>query len=446
MSNLITPNTTYRITGGTPLYGSVRVGGAKNASYKLMIAALLADTPSRLLNFSHISDVGLVASLINALGGKAQMVGERAYMVDPTGFSQFEISPEHGEASRASTMFIPAMLARHGRAIVPTPGGDKIGKRPLERHFQGLEALGCRIEVEANRIIVTTDGLVGTRYRFAKNTHTGTETLIMAAVKARGTTILENAAEETEVDDLIAYLNAMGGKVRRTEARTIEIEGVEKLHGAIFKIMPDQNQVVSFACAALATKGDVIVENAHPRDLQIFLQKLDEIGAGYEVSEYGIRFFYQGPLKATDVTTGIHPQFKTDWQPLWVTLMTQAHGTSLLHETVSQSRFQYVPSLLEMNAQIELFNPEVTDPEAVYNFNWADRLPTDRHAAHITGPASLTPGEFTVKDLRHGATLMIAGMIASGETVLHDPGNHIDRGYEQLDQQLRSMGAQIVRQ
>jgi UDP-N-acetylglucosamine 1-carboxyvinyltransferase len=443
--NLTQPTgSTYLISGGTPLYGSVRVGGAKNASYKLMIAALLADTPSRLLNFSHISDVGLVASLINGLGAKAATVGERCYTVDPAGLLKSDISNEYGEASRASTMFIPPLLAKLGRAVVPFPGGDKIGKRPLERHFQGLEALGAQVKVENEQIVVTTEGLKGAHYRFAKNTHTGTETLIMAAVKAKGQTVLENAAEETEVDDLINYLNLMGAKIRRTEARTIVIDGVDHLHGAIFKIMPDHNQVVSFACAALATKGDVIVENARKDDLEIFLKKLDEINAGYEVGNYGIRFFYKGQLKATEVTTEVHPGFKTDWQPLWVTMMTQAEGISVLHETVQQNRFQYVPALQEMGAKIELFNPSVQDPENVYNFNWNDRNEADFHAARIFGPMALKAGEFTVKDLRHGATLMIAGMVASGQTRLHDPTGHIDRGYEELDQQLRSMGANIV--
>jgi UDP-N-acetylglucosamine 1-carboxyvinyltransferase len=436
---------TFHITGGTPLYGSVRVGGAKNASYKLMIAALLADTSSRILNFSHISDVALVAKLINALGGKAQEVGERAYLIDPRNVSQSLIDASHGEASRASTMFIPVLLHKFGRAEVPFPGGDKIGRRPLERHLEGLVALGAKVETTDTHIIVTADKLKGTTYRFTKNTHTGTETLIMAAVKAEGMTILENAAEETEVDDLIAYLNAMGAQIERHPNRVIKIQGVDRLAGTIYKIMPDQNQVVSFACAALATKGDVIVENARQDDLQAFLAALDAVGAGYQVSEYGIRFYYRGPLRATDITTDIHPGFKTDWQPLWVTLMTQAQGVSTLHETISQNRFGYVEALVKMGADIELFNPVVADPDQVYNFNREDASPDDMHAARVAGPTPLTGGEFDVRDLRHGATLMIAGMIATGTTILHDPHNQIDRGYEALDQHLSAMGAQIER-
>lgn len=434
----------FKITGGKPLFGSVRVGGAKNASYKLMIGALLANTPSRLLNFSHISDVELVANIINSLGAAAQLVGERAYMIDPRNLKNFQIETKYGEMSRASTLFIPALLIKFGKAIVPFPGGDKIGARPLDRHFDGLVALGAQVKNENGNIVVTAEKLHGNTYKFSKNSHTGTEMMIMAAVKAEGKTVLENAAEEGEIDDLISYLNSMGAKIVRKAGRIIEIEGVQNLTGSIHKIMSDQNQAVSFACAALATKGDVIVENARANDLDAFIQKIDEAGAGYEVGEYGIRFFYKQPLKATDVTTAIHPGFKTDWQPLWVTMMTQAEGESILHETIYEDRFAYVESLVAMGAKIELFNPSVENPDEVYNFNLNEQKPNSMHAAKIYGPQTLHGGEFTVKDLRHGATLMIAGMIAQGETILHDPSEHIQRGYENLDECLRTMGAQIT--
>ncbi len=439
---------TFLITGGTPLYGSVRVGGAKNASYKLMIAALLADTPSRLLNFSHISDVERVAQIITELGATAHQVGDRAYMVDPSAWSDAnvtEISAKHGAASRASTLFIPVLLARHGRAVVPQPGGDKIGPRPLERHFEGLQALGAHVEVQGDTIVTTAEKLHGATYRFSKNSHTGTETLVMAAALAEGQTILENAAEETEVDDLIGFLNAMGADIKRTAPRTITINGVPQLHGAIYRVMPDQNQVVSFACAALATKGDVIVENARAKDLTAFLAKLDEIGAGYDVGHFGIRFYYTQPLRATDVTTAIHPGFKTDWQPLWVTMMTQAQGISVVHETVHRQRFGYRDELQQMGASLETFQPEVDNWDSTYNFNLDDDSRLEPHALRITGPTALTGGHFAVKDLRHGATLMVAGIIAAGQTILDDPTDHIDRGYERLDDQLSAMGAKIER-
>jgi UDP-N-acetylglucosamine 1-carboxyvinyltransferase len=198
--------------------------------------------------------------------------------------------------------------------------------------------------------------------------------------------------------------------------------------------------------AALATKGDIVVENAKAKDLEAFLSELETIGAGVEVGDFGIRFFYKEPLKATNVATAIFPGFMTDWQPLWVLLMTQAYGESIVHETVYENRFQYVPALQSMGAKIELFNPIVKDPEKIYNFNWKDRTDTDTHAAKISGPANLVAGTFDVKDLRHGATLMIAGMAGTGETILNDPKGQIDRGYEHLDEQFNSMGAKIERE
>jgi UDP-N-acetylglucosamine 1-carboxyvinyltransferase len=436
---------TYKITGGKPLIGSVRVGGAKNASYKLMIAALLGSKQSTLLNFSRISDVELVASCINQLGAKATVYGERAYLIDPRGLDKSEIPKEFGEGSRASTMFIGPLLAKFGKAVVPLPGGDKIGVRPLGRHYQGLEALGATVTQHSDRVELTTTGLKGNTYEFAKNTHTGTETLIMAAVKAEGTTVLKNAAEEIEVDDLITFLNNMGAKITRSAPREITIEGVKNLSGGIHKIMPDQNQVISFACAAIASKGDIVIENTRAAHLSAFINALKKAGAGYEIGPYGMRFFYQEPLLATDIITDVYPGFKTDWQPLWVTMMTQAAGSSTLHETVTQSRFQYVESLINMGAQIELFNPQVENPEQTYNFELEHVTDHDFHAAKITGPTPLSGTEVTIKDLRHGATMLIAGIIASGESVIHDPDGHIDRGYEQIENSFSSLGATISR-
>ncbi|MBD3279888.1 MAG: UDP-N-acetylglucosamine 1-carboxyvinyltransferase [Candidatus Pacebacteria bacterium] len=435
---------TMIIQGGTPLHGCVRLGGAKNASYKLMTAALLADSESRLLNLPGIADVLMVKEIINQLGGKAYSAGEKTIFIKPQNLTSFKIKSEYGDVSRASTLFIPALLARFGRAEVPLPGGDKIGKRPLDRHFAGLAKLGVSWQVQDQKILMKAEQLKGTNYRFSKNTHTGTETLIMVAVLAQGKTILENAAQEPEVDDLIKFLNNMGARIRRRAMRVIEIEGVKKLHGAIHKVMPDRNEAVSYACAAIASKGDIIVENARQQDLEAFLAKLQEAGAGIEVADYGIRFFYQGPLRATDVTTEIHPGFMTDWQPLWATLICHAQGASLIHETVMQNRFQYVADLKKMGAAIEPTTVPVADPEKTYNFNWQDRQPSDVHAIRIKGPTQFQGGEFTIHDLRAGATVMLAAISGQGETILHNV-EQIDRGYEKIDQKLQSMGAQIRR-
>jgi UDP-N-acetylglucosamine 1-carboxyvinyltransferase len=434
----------FVVTGGTPLYGSVRVGGAKNASYKLMIAALLGSRESRLLNLPDIADVGLVASIINELGARAYRVGEHTFFIDSRNLRFSNIRKQYGEQSRASTLFIPVLLAKFGHAAVPLPGGDQIGKRPLERHMNGLEMMGVNFSQQDGLLEANCKELRGCTYRFEKNTHTGTETLLMAAVLAKGKTILENAAEEPEIDDLIVFLNQMGAKVRRRSFRKIEIEGVEKLGGAIHKIMPDRNEAVSYACAAIATRGDIVVENARHRDLRAFLDKLDEIGAGYDIGDYGIRFYYKGPLSATDVETEIHPGFMTDWQPLFATLLCQCRGESIIHETVMQNRFQYVQDLQAMGARIDYFKPVVKNPDSFYNFNWQDSTENDQHAIKIYGPTDFRGGEFTIHDLRAGATILLAAIAAKGKTILHNV-EQVERGYQKMDEKLILMGAKIER-
>lgn len=434
---------TYYVEKSQPLYGLVRLGGAKNVSYKLMIAALLGDEESRILNFSKISDVQLVADVINKLGGKAYSAGERTMFVDPRGLNSSEIPEKYGQGSRASSMFIAPLLHRFGEVQVPLPGGDRLGKRPLDRHFDFLEALGAKITVQDGYLTAKADKLVGTTYRFNKNTHTGTETAIIAAAKAEGRTVLENAALEPEIDDLITFINDMGGRIRRRAHRVIEIEGVPKLSGAIHRIMPDQNEAVSYAVAALVTKGDIIVENARYEHMQAFLDKLDEVGGGYEIGTYGIRFYYKGELRATDIITEPYPGFKTDWQPVWSVLLTQAKGTSEIHEAIYPFRFQYASALEKMGAKIEMYNPAVQYPDKFYNFNLETDLDEYKHALKISGPSQLKACQFEVPDLRAGATIMLAGLIADGTSVIKDLGGHVERGYEEITERLNSMGANI---
>lgn len=436
----------FEVTGGTPLFGSVRVGGAKNASYKLIIAATLAASESRLLNFSRIGDIELVSDIVTHLGGSVRQVGERALFIDPTGISSSELDATHGATGRHSTMFIPVLLHRFGQAKVPAPGGDKIGKRPVDRHFQGLAALGASVRWVDGYYIAALEKpeLTGTTYRFEKNTHTGTETMILAAVLAKGRTVLENAAEEPEIDDLITFLNDMGAWIRRRPNRVIEIQGVDQLQGSIHKVMADRNEAVSYACAALATKGDIVIENANASHLEAFTETLHEMGAGVEVGQYGMRFYYHQPLQAVDITTQIHPGFMTDWQPLMATVLTQCQGTSTLHEVIHPHRFQYVENLLQMGAKIEQYNPKVENPAEIYNFNLENDQPEYYHALRVHGPSTLRASTIDVVDLRHGATLTIAALAAEGTSQIKNI-EHIDRGYESLDTKLQSLGAQIKR-
>ncbi len=436
----------FKVVGGQPLYGSVRLGGAKNASFKIMIASLLCQTESRLLNFSHISEVEMVGEGIESLGATLSRRGERTLFIDPRNLSQWQIPQKFGSKSRSAPMFIPILLHRFKKAWVPLPGGDKLGNRPLDRHFMALEQMGAKIiQADDHLEVRVADTLHGIDYTFNKPSHTGTETVIMAAVLAKGKTIIRNAGQEPEIDDLISFLNHCGANIRRRLNRIIEIEGVATLHGTIHRIMPDRNEAVSYACAALITQGDIIVENAQSQHLTAFLEKLDEVGAGYEIGHYGVRFYYQNkPMRAADITTAPHPGFMTDWQPLWAVLATQLQGESIIHETVYPSRFQYIQNLNEMGAGITLFNPEIESKDKVYNFNLSDDEPTNFHAAQFHGPIQLQPGEFTCQDLRHGATLVLAALAASGTSTIHSV-EQIDRGYEEFDNRLCSMGAHISR-
>jgi UDP-N-acetylglucosamine 1-carboxyvinyltransferase len=259
---------------------------------------------------------------------------------------------------------------------------------------------------------------------------------------AKGTTVIENAAHEPEIDDLIEFFNKMGASVKR-EGDSIVVIGVNKLHGATHYVMPDRNEAVSYATMAIATRGDIIVEGAIPGHLTAFLAKLDEIGGKYEIDKYGIRFYYDQPLKPADLTTAPEPGFMTDWQPLWTTMMTQAQGVSHVVEAVTQHRLAFTNQLNEMGAKIEYFDPAPADPASFYDFNYPETTPYP-HAAKVTGPTLLRGSHMTVPDLRGGATLVMAAIMASGESVI-DNIELIDRGYERFDDRLRNLSANIER-
>ncbi len=430
------------IEGGRPLHGSVEVGGAKNVAIKLMIAALLSDATTVLRNISKVGDVVLTGEMLEAFGVGVDFGVANEVKISPRGWTLCNLPRDLARGNRAAPLFTGPLLARCSRFVLPLPGGDRIGRRPLDRHFAGLTALGARIEQKKEAIVVQHDGLRGAQFCFEKNTHTGTETMILAAALAHGTTILENAAEEPEIDDLILLLNKMGAKVTRDGTRRIVIDGVSTLHGASHKIMSDRNKAVSFACMALATKGDVEIRNVDCLHLEAFLDFLKQIGAGCIANSRTVQVAYKAPLKATSVCTAPHPGIMSDWQPLITTLLTQAHGQSVVHETVFESRFGYVKELQKMGALIELFTPKVSSPEDFYNFNWEDRQPDLKHAARISGPRSLAAHDVHVNDVRAGATLVQAALTATGRSCITGV-EHIERGYENLHGHLRHLGACI---
>lgn len=434
----------FVITGGNPISGEVSLCGAKNSGFKLMIAALYTDEATTLHNFSKIGDVLSTAQIIRQLGGKVSFGKNHILQVSGKGLTKQTFSERSGKLSRASTYFIGPLLYRFGRAIIPNPGGCRIGRRPIDRHIDGIRALGAEVKIVDDQYEITARKLKGAHFTFPKSTHGGTDIMIIAAATAEGKTILENAAQEPEVDDLIAFLNQMGAKITRLESRTIVIEGVEKLRRADYTVMYDRNEAVTFACAALGTGGDVFVLHAEEKNLTAFLEAVEKIGGGYEVERRGIRFFYKGPLTATNITTQPHPGFMTDWMSLWSILMTQAEGESVVHETIHNNRFAFVKELKKMGAKIELFNPKVNNPEEVYNFNLEDDRPEYFHAARIIGPTELKATNQEITDVRAGASLILASLIAKGKSELLGV-DHVDRGYENLDGRLCSLGAKIKR-
>lgn len=435
----------FIIRGGKKIQGEVTVSGAKNVALKMLVAACLTDEEVIIHNVPLISDVYVMVEIIKELGGDVIVSDHTARIKIPT-FKKHQITLDQASHIRTSSMFMAPLLARKKVAIIPNPGGCRLGARPIDRTVEGLMQMGAKIDYISDDgfFHATTDGLQGISYKFDKNTHTGTETLIIASVLARGTTVLENAAAEPEIDELIELLNSMGANVKRSAPRTIVIKGVKKLHGAECTILPDRNEIVTFAIAALMSEGDVLVRNAKDDGLAAFLKEVDSVGGGAEVRAEGMRFFYKGPLKPSDVETKPHPGFMTDWQAPWAVLMTKASGRSIIHETVFSNRFGYVKELRKMGAKIKLFNPYVQDPDSVYNFNHEDDETEYFHAVEITGPTTLHNGVVTISDLRAGASLVVAALAAKGETVIH--GVHlINRGYEDFDGRLRSLGADIIR-
>ncbi len=435
----------YIIKGGNKLSGTISVTGAKNVVTKAIVAASLTSDEVIIENVPLISDLDVAISVAEGLGATVE-VDDHRLKIRYEEIKSAEIPLEAGAKSRTAAMFLGPLLIRKGEAIVPNPGGCRLGSRPIDRHIEGLEKMGAKINYLSDDgfFHATCEKLRGADYTFVKNTHTGTETLILAAVLAEGTTILENAAEEPEVDDLINLLNQMGANVKRDGARRIKIEGVAKLHGTTYRIMPDRNEAITFAVMSALTGGNIWIKNINMRDIDAFLVKFEEAGGGWEETEQGVRFYIKDKIRATDVVTGPHPAFMTDWQGPWSVLATQAEGVSTIHETVYENRFAYVSELKKMGAQLSFFSPKVENPKEFYNFDFEDDEKVYKNQGlKITGPSKLHNGVLNVADLRAGATLVIACLIAKGTSIVYG-FEHIERGYEAFDSRLKSLGASIV--
>ncbi len=435
----------FVIRGGTPLVGSIALAGAKNVALKALVASLLTDEPLILSGVPLIRDVALMGELLAGLGRKV-IFNEHTVRIERDGKDSFQVPLELGARLRTSSMVLGPLLARRGEAIIPNPGGCRIGARPIDRHIEGLVKMGADISYhsEDGYFHARAKKLTGVTYEFPKNTHTGTETLILAAVLAEGTTVLRNAAQEIEIDDLIALLNSMGAQITRSDTREITIKGVPSLHGGAYSIMPDRNEEVTFAIAAAVTGGRITITNSQHEHLEAFLDAFRKAGGTAEVEGATTTYASGGALTAVDVTTAPHPGFMTDWQAPWAVLMTQAKGSATIHEAVFESRFSYVPELKKMGADISFFDPPVENPEVFYNYNWSDRVPGFHPAIRIAGPTHLHNAVVNITDLRAGATLVLAALAAQGESYVHGI-EHLDRGYEAFETRLSQLGAQLKR-
>lgn len=439
---------TFIITGGKPLHGEVTLGGAKNVALKLLVASLLTDEPLVIHHVPEIRDVDLMVEVLASLGVKVRRRGD-TITAQNGHLDQFQVPLDTGARLRTSSMVIGPLLVRYGKAMIPNPGGCRIGARPIDRHISAIRGMGALVEYRSEDgyfYAAAPEGLKGTTYEFDKNSHTGTETIILAAVLAKGKTVIRSAAEEVEVDELILLLNRMGAKIHRSAKREITIEGVESLHGAEYTVMPDRNEEVTFAIAAAVTGGDITVNGSQRKHLSAFLTAFASAGGVHEIIDKTHTRYRRGAkLQAVDVVTMPHPGFMTDWQAPWAVLMTQAEGTAIIHETVFENRFGYAGELKKMGAQIELIDGEINNPSSFYNFNWEDHTAGDHHAIRIHGPTKLHNAILTMNDLRAGATLVLAALAAEGQSVLHGV-EHIDRGYEKIEVRLRKLGAIIERQ
>ncbi|MEM7481587.1 MAG: UDP-N-acetylglucosamine 1-carboxyvinyltransferase [Acidobacteriota bacterium] len=414
----------FRIQGPSRLAGTVRASGAKNAALPVLAASLLSDEAIELANVPEVRDIRTMGRLLEHLGVAVESPAEGRRRLRWTGpYSSAHDAPyEVVKTMRASVLVLGPLLARHGRARVSLPGGCAIGVRPIDQHLKGLEALGAEIELDHGDVSVRAERLTGGRFRFSTPTVGGTENLLMAAVLARGTTVLENCAREPEIVDLANLLTAMGGRIEGAGESTITIEGVESLGGAQHTIIPDRIEAGTYLIGAALTSGDVTVTDSRAADLAPLLEKLAEAGATVDAAEALIRVRGNGGLRPTSIDTEPHPGFPTDLQAQYMAMLTRTEGVSKVCELVFENRFQHVQELARMGADIRV----------------------DGNCAEIHGPTPLTGAHVMATDLRASASLVLAGVAAEGETIVHRI-YHLDRGYARMESKLQDLGARVER-
>jgi UDP-N-acetylglucosamine 1-carboxyvinyltransferase len=435
----------FIINGGKKLKGEIALSGAKNAALKLIIASLLFDNQKVILeNIPQINDVKGLIHLIEQLGAKAKFIEKNTLEIDASNLKVNKVDMFHGSKIRVSFMLFAPLLYKFGECFIPNPGGCRIGARPIDRIVEGMKNIGINVSYssETGYYHAVLKQKPSGFYRFKKPTHTGTELLIMFSVFSKDRVILENCALEPEIDNLIDFLNQSGAKIIRIRDK-IEIEGVKNLNfNQPFKVISDRNEAVTYVSLVLASFGKIKVKAIDEEFLFAFNQKLKEVGVS--VIKEKDSFFYHpyGPiLKATNIETLPYPGFMTDWQPNWTVLMTQAKGRSMIVERVFENRFAYVEELKKLGAKVEFIDFEVDNPTYFYFFNY-DIKGFYRQAIVVDGPVKLHNGVVNITDLRAGASLAVAALLASGESVVKG-ASILKRGYENFVEKVKSLGGEI---
>ena len=414
----------FIITGGVPLRGEVRIAGAKNAVLKLMAAAALTDEPCTLHNVPRISDVQILRATMVDIGFELGPGGEDSLRIQALAADWPFVPLEAAMKMRSSFILLGPLLTRFGRVIISNPGGDRIGRRPVDLHVEAMRALGAEIDYKNGYYFAEAPGgLRGARIEFPYITVMGTENAMLAATLARGTTVIENAASEPEVEDLIDMLGSMGAQIERTAPHRLEIQGVARLHGTEHRVIGDRLEAGTFAIAAAVTGGEITIHGVDPGHLGSFLEVLAGMEVPFTTTDHGLKVGSSGVYRPADVETQPYPGFATDLQAPLAVLMTQADGESTIHETIYEDRLDYTMELVKMGAIVEVVD--------------------ERHA-RIAGPTPLHGREVEIADLRAGATLILAALAAEDTSIISGV-EHVDRGYEQIESKLVGLGAQITR-
>jgi UDP-N-acetylglucosamine 1-carboxyvinyltransferase len=411
-----------RVEGARPLHGKVKVAGAKNAALPAMAAALLTDQPVVLHNVPMVRDVVTMSRLLAGLGAEDPSLAGGSFEAQVKNLGEPEAPYELVKTMRASVLALGPLTARAGRAKVSLPGGCAIGERPVDQHVEGLRRLGANVEIEHGYIVSEAGRLQGAEFTFGVESVTGTENLMMAASLAQGTSVLHGCAREPEVVDLAELLCKMGARIEGAGTGTLEIEGVDHLGGATHELVPDRIEAGTFLIAGAITGGEVEVTGCRPGHLESLLENLAEMGLELEVNESSVSIRRGEKLAARDIRTAPHPGFPTDLQAQYMTLATQAEGSSIIHEEIFENRFMHVAELRRMGADVQ----------------------ADGRVAVVRGPTPLSGAEVMATDLRASACLILAGLVAEGTTVIHRV-YHIDRGYERIEEKLGALGACIER-